>query len=140
MTNRYFSKQVILLIFVLFLFSCNKQNDQQSEKEIEEDVTEEDSDTTMTAEEIFSSSLVQDITGSDDVELQIYLEEQFYPTASKSKKVTLDRLTSSIYLLSYDDNGTMKNFLLQKFYNPVDDEFVFEKTETHTSAAKQFQR
>ncbi|HMS33497.1 MAG TPA: hypothetical protein PKC91_05355, partial [Ignavibacteria bacterium] len=90
-------------------------------------------------EESFSSALVEDIMGeNEDVDLQYYLEEQIYPLISKSDKVTIDRISSSLYLLSYNENGAMKNFLLQKFYNPVKDEIVFEKSETQINTLKQF--
>ncbi len=132
-----------VLIFTAFivLFSCNKENEQTTKQETQEkNIKEEESDTNLTAEEIFSTSLVQEIAGTDDIDLQIFLEEQFYPAASKSNKVTLDRISSSLYLLSYDENGTMKNFLIQKFYNAVEDEFIFDKSETQINAVKQFMK
>ncbi len=135
--------RVIFIITILpVLFSCNKEN--PTKEKIENSKTESKSDdtetdTTMTVEEEFSSSLVQNIMGEDgDGDLEVYLEEQIYPLVSKSGKVTLDRISSSVYLLTYDDNGTMRNFLIQKFYNPVKDEFVFEKNETQNNAVQQF--
>ena len=123
------------------MLSCNKENGQDTRQETtKKDLTEEESDTNLTTEEIFSSSLVQEIADIDDIDLQIFLEEQFYPAASKSSKVTIDRISSSVYLISYDESGTMKNFFIQKFYNAVNDEFIFEKTETQTDAVKQFMK
>ena len=137
------SKLVIVLIICTVFISCNKETktDQSSSKSDKgtNEITESETDSVMTPEEIFSSSLVQDIIGDDeDIELQIYLEEQIYPLVSKSNKITIDKVSSSLYLLSYEESGVMKNFILQKFYNPVKDEFVFDKTETQINSFKQF--
>ncbi|MBK6772624.1 MAG: hypothetical protein IPG78_10995 [Ignavibacteria bacterium] len=137
------SKLVIVLIICSVFISCDKETktDQSSSKSDKgtNEITESETDSVMTPEEIFSSSLVQDIIGDDeDIELQIYLEEQIYPLVSKSNKITIDKISSSLYLLSYEESGVMKNFILQKFYNPVKDEFVFDKTETQLNAFKQF--
>ena len=137
------SKFVIVLIICSAFISCNKETktDQSSSKSDKgtNEVAESETDSLMTPEEIFSSSLVQDIIGEDeDIDLQIYLEEQIYPLVSKSSKITIDKISSSLYLLSYDDSGVMKSFILQKFYNPAKDEIVFDKTETQINAFKQF--
>ncbi len=137
------SKLVIVLIICSVFISCDKETktDQSSSKSDKgtNEITESETDSVMTPEEIFSSSLVQDIIGDDeDIELQIYLEEQIYPLVSKSNKTTIDKISSSLYLLSYEESGVMKNFILQKFYNPVKDEFVFDKTETQINSFKQF--
>ncbi len=135
-------KTIIIVLISLVLFSCNKENSTRQRTESPKTDTqneESDSDTAMTAEESFSSALVEDIMGeNEDVDLQYYLEEQIYPLISKSDKVTIDRISSSLYLLSYNENGAMKNYLLQKFYNPVKDEIVFEKSETQINTLKQF--
>ncbi len=137
------SKLVIALTICAVFVSCNKETktDQSSSKSDKgtNEITESETDSVMTPEEIFSSSLVQDIIGNDeDIELQIYLEEQIYPLVLKSNKITIDKISSSLYLLSYEESGAMKNFIIQKFYNPVKDEFAFDKTETQLNAFKQF--
>ncbi len=135
-------KSIYIVFIALILFSCNKENSTRQRTESPRTDTqneESDSDTAMTAEESFSGALVEDIMGeNEDVDLQYYLEEQIYPLITKSDKVTIDRISSSLYLLSYNENGVMKNFLLQKFYNPVKDEIVFEKSETQLNSVKQF--
>ncbi|MEO8210965.1 MAG: hypothetical protein ABI840_10415 [bacterium] len=136
-------KSILIFTFSIILFSCNKENPPKEKTESQNNElpqnNDDDSDTAMTAEETFSSALVQGILDEeDDVDLQFYLEEQVYPIVSKSNKVALDKISSSLYLLSYEDNGIVKNILIQKFYNPVKDEFVFEKSETQTNAATQF--
>ena len=128
-------KYSVLLLIALFLFSCRKDGTEN------EDVTDEqESDTiALSPEEIFSSTLVEDIlqTGSDE-DLKIYLEEEIYPLVSNSNKVTLDRVSASLYILTFDDNGVDKNFIIQKFYSPVNFEVFFEKRETETDAINQY--
>lgn len=135
-------KTILMVLISVVLFSCNKENSSRQRNEppkTENQEEDNDSDSAMTSEESFSSALVEDIMGeNDDVDLQYYLEEQIYPLISKSDKVTIDRISSSLYLLSYNESGVMKNFLLQKFYNPVKDEIVFEKNETQLNTVKQF--
>ncbi len=129
-----------------FIFSCGKDNSQKpvtetqrNEKSNEQSSSDEDADTVLTPQEAFSSSLVQDILGDeDDPDLEEYLEEEIYPVVLKSQKVTIDRISSSIFLLTYDEAGARKNFFIQKFYNPRKDEFVFEKTATDVEPMKQF--
>ena len=135
-------KTILMVLISVVLFSCNKENSSRQRNEppkTENQEEDNDSDSAMTSEESFSSALVEDIMGeNDDVDLQYYLEEQIYPLISKSDKVTIDRISSSLYLLSYNESGVMKNFLLQKFYNPLKDEIVFEKNETQLNTVKQF--
>ncbi|MBX7045266.1 MAG: hypothetical protein K1X86_05435 [Ignavibacteria bacterium] len=131
-----------VLLAILFI-SCSKEDKQktegrQNQTSGQQNNAVDDADTNMTKEEIFSSTLVQDIAGDENEDLQIYLEEVIYPMVSKSNKVTLEKISGSLYLLSYDDNGTMKNLLLQEYYSPVKDEMTFDKIETQTNAVKQF--
>lgn len=130
-----------VLLAVLFI-SCSKEDKQKTESKQNQNSTQnadvDEADTNMTKEEVFSSTLVQDIAGDENEDLQIYLEEVIYPMVSKSSKVTLEKISGSLYLLSYDDNGTMKNLLIQEYYSPGKDEMVFDKIETQTNAVKQF--
>lgn len=135
--------RIILIILIpVLLISCNKENSDRQRNESSKTETEQDeneTDSAMTAEELFSSAMVENIMGENgDADLEVYLEEQIYPQISKSGKVTIDRISSSLYLLSYDDGGIMKNMVIQKFYNPEKDEFVFDKSETQNNAVKQF--
>lgn len=120
---------------LLMIGSCNKEVSKDSEQtRTKSENREEDdnnNDSNFTPAELFGSSLVEDILGEDnEVELQIYLEEQIYPLVSKSSKVTIDKISPSLYLLTYEANGALKQLAIQKFYNPVKEEFVFEMKET----------
>ena len=136
-------KLIPILLLTVFLTSCSKEDkprtDTGNNNTTQNQPNANDlSGENMTKEEIFSSTLVQDIAGDENEELEIYLEEAIYPIASKSNKVTIDKISGSLFLLSYDDNGTMKNLLIQEYYSPVKDEMVYDKIETQTNAVKQF--
>jgi len=135
-------KLIPVLFLSVILMSCSKEDKSKTEQSNNtsqnQSNSNDESNENMTKEEIFSSTLVQDISGGENEALEIYLEEIIYPMVSKSNKVTLDKISGSLYLLSYDDNGAMKNLLIQEYYSPAKDEIVFDKTETQTNAVKQF--
>ncbi len=106
---------------LLMMTGCGENN-----KSVGEDSSDSVS---MSPPEVFSLTLTEDILNVDDEDLRYYLEEEIYPLVSKSEKVTIDRLSSSEYLLSYLSEGAFKGLLIKKFYNPVEDIVVFTKTE-----------
>jgi hypothetical protein len=114
----------LLLVVLLMLLSGCGEKDKWSDKD-------ESSDTTaLSPQEVFSLTLAEDILSDDDEDLKLYLEEEIYPLVSKSNKVTIDRISSSQFLISYSQDSTYKGLLIQKYYNPLSDEIVFTKTET----------
>ncbi len=137
-------KLIPILLLSLILTSCSKEDKPKTDSTSNTNTTQNSpnandlSGENMTKEEIFSSTLVQDIAGDENEDLEIYLEEVIYPMVSKSNKVSLEKISGSLYLLTYDDNGTMKNLMIQEYYSPAKDEMVFDKTETQTNAVKQF--
>jgi hypothetical protein len=135
-------KLIPILLLTFILSSCSKEDkprtDSNNSTTQNQPNANDLSGENMTKEEIFSSTLVQDIAGDENEELEIYLEEVIYPMVSKSNKVSLEKISGSLYLLTYDDNGTIKNLLIQEYYSPVKDEMVFDKIETQTNAVKQF--
>ena len=100
----------------------------------------EDEDTTaLTPAESFASALCQDILDDDsEVDFESYLIDVVYPKVSGSTKVTLDKVSNSIFLLTYFDSSTEKHMLIQKYYNPQKTEIFFESSETSLSPSKQF--
>ena len=124
-----------LLLLTILIISCG--DDKKSDNET---TGKDESDTiSLSPEELFSSTLLEDIlqSGEDD-DLRNYLEEEIYPIVTNSTKVTIDRISASLYLLSYDENGVQKNFILQKFYNPSSLEMYFEINETESNAVDQY--
>jgi hypothetical protein len=99
----------------------------------------QDQDTSLTPEEIFSATLVQGIVGEeDDPDLEAFLEEDLYGELKNSKAVTMDRISSSMYVIEYENLGQMKSYLIRKYYNPQKDEYYFEKTAYDLDVKKQF--
>lgn len=128
------------LIFITFI-SCSRDEVKKRLNKVETEMRndEEDEDTTaLTPPEALSQALVANILNDDDEDLQSYIEDEIYPLVSKSNKITIDKISSSLYLLQYDDKGSQKNILIQKFYNPEKDEFFFDKREVQYDAVKQF--
>jgi hypothetical protein len=99
----------------------------------------QDQDTSLTPEEIFSATLVQGIVGEeDDPDLEAFLEEDLYGELKNSKAVTMDRISSSMYVIEYENLGQMKSYLIRKYYNPQKDEYYFEKTASDLDVKKHF--
>lgn len=141
--------RIIILLFVtLALYSCGNNessNDQieNNDETIEETSGEqEDGDTTALSEaELFSMVLVNDILqGNEESDLQGYLEEEIFPMVQGATKVTLDRLSASVYILTYEKDGSKSSLLIQKFYDPANEQIVFEKTETGYGLKSQYVR
>ena len=135
--------RLILILFAALLFSaCGNNEPVHDENNSDSENTEEqeDGDTTSLSDaELFSMVLTNDILqGTDETDLQAYLEEEIYPMVEKASKVTLDRLTASVYILTYELNGSKSSLLLQKFYDPVNQQIVFEKTETGYGLKSQY--
>jgi hypothetical protein len=129
------------LIFVGFLFlSCNKDQNNKEKVIVNETDIEEPEDTVqLTPAESFSSALTEVfLDESHDEDLLIYLEEEIFPLVSKSDKVTFDKISASLYLLSYDENNELKNILIRKIYDPQKDEIVFQKENIEFDAKKFF--
>lgn len=134
-------KYFLIFAVVVMFVSCGKDDvvKKIEKKVITENIEDEDSDTTaLPPEEAFSSAMVNNILDVYDEELQMYLEDSIFPFVSKSEKITIDKISSSLFLLQYFENGIAKNILIQKFYIPPKDEFSFEKREVQFDALKQF--
>ena len=114
---------MLSVIPFLLLFGCGDK-DNRSDKNDSSDTA------TLSSQEVFSLTLTEDILSDDDEDLKLYLEEEIYPLVSKSDKVTIDRISSSQYLISYGQDSTFRGLLIQKYYNPLTDEIGFTKTET----------
>jgi len=110
---------IIFALILLFIAGCENENSI---------VDEETSDTvSLSPQEVFALTLTEDILNEDDEDLRLFLEEDIYPLVSKSQKVTIDRFSSSQYIISYSQNDTLKEIVIRKFYNPVSDIIEFTK-------------
>ena len=144
-----FNKLIVLSGFLIMIcfYSCGKVDVKKTDgtppskteiTSVDQSSKESDGADTLTKEEFFSQTLVQDIAGDENDDLEGYLEDEIYPVVSKSTKVTLEKISGSFYLLSYDENGKMKSFLIQEFFNPVTEEVFFEKKDYNGDPSRQF--
>ncbi len=130
-------KYLILIIISVFFISCgDKTNDTDNRNNSSNNET--DDTTSLSPQEAFSYVLVNQVLNSDDEDLELFLENEIFPLVSKSEKVTVDEISSSLFLLTYFEGDVEKNLLIQKFYNPVKDEVTFVKSETSLTPKKQF--
>ncbi len=129
----------ILLASMIFIYSCGKNDTFKEKSNLSESETQEPEDTVqLTPAELFSNALCDNfLHETDDEDLQVYLEEEIFPLVSKSDKVTIDKLSVSMFLLNYTDGNESKNILIQKNYNPQIDEIYFLK-EVVTFDAKKY--
>lgn len=130
-------KYLILILISVFFISCgDKTNDTDNRNNSSNNET--DDTTSLSPQEAFSYVLVNQILNSDDEDLELFLENEIFPVVSKSEKVTIDEISSSLFILTYFEGDLEKNLLIQKFYNPVKDEVTFVKSETSLTPKKQF--
>lgn len=130
-------KYLVLILISVFFISCgDKTNDSDNRNSSSNNET--DDTTSLSPQEAFSYVLVNQVLNSDDEDLELFLENEIFPVVSKSEKVTIDEISSSLFLLTYFEGEAEKNLLIQKFYNPVKDEVTFVKYETSLTPKKQF--
>jgi len=130
------------LLISVFVFGCSKEKEikEKNEKAIQQEMDENDT-VSLTPAESFGAALAQSILNDEtEVELESFLSEVVYPNVSKSSKVTIDKISSSLYLLKFYEGTSEKYMLLQKYYNPQKDSIMFDMTETSLTTVKQFLR
>lgn len=130
-------RYIILVFISVFFISCGDKSNSPDNTN-NSTLNETDDTTSLSPQEAFSYVLVNQILNSDDGDLELYLENEIYTLVSKSEKVTIDEISSSLFLLTYFEGDVEKNLLIQKFYNPAKDEFTFTKSETSVTSKKQF--
>ena len=129
---------ISLILFSLLIFACGKNSDSSKINQQNTSTTEDSDTTALSPQEALSTTLIEDIMNTEDEDLASYIEDEIYPIVSKSQRVTMEKLSASLYLLQYESGGTDKYLLIQKFYNPTTDEMTFTKTETSLTPQKQF--
>ena len=132
---------LLSMLAAFFLLSgCGKEKEikEKNEKAVQQEMDNNDT-SSLTPSESFGAMLTQNILNDEtEVDLEIYLSESVFPKLKDAAKVTIDKVSSSLYLLTYYDASGEKNMLIRKYYNPRSDEITFEISETGPNAAKQF--
>lgn len=138
-----FRISVTVLILAVFLIAgCGKEKEKEirerNEKAMQQEMEENDT-SSLTPAESFGAMLTQSILNDEtEIELESFLSETVYPKLKDASKVTIDKISSSYYLITFSDNSGEKQMLIRKFYIPKTDEITFDITETGISASKQF--
>lgn len=131
---------ISFLIFSVIVIGCGTEKEikEQNEKVLQQEM--EDNDTaSLTPAESFGAVLAQSILNDEsEVELESFLSESVYPKVSSASKVTIDKISSSLYLIKYYEGTAEKYLLIQKYYNPKEDSITFDITETGLTTSKQF--
>jgi hypothetical protein len=123
-------KLLSLFIAVFLLASCSKeeQDTQTDKKQTEED---NPSDTNLTPEEKFSASILVDfLNDSDDDDLASFLETEVYKTGKNYNGTSVVELTPSTWLVGFEKDSTVKNYILQKYVDPKTNDYYFTFKET----------
>jgi hypothetical protein len=124
----------LVLLFSLSFFSCSKDSDKvtdKKEQKVQEDEEFNPADTNLTVEEKFSASILDDfLSNSDDDDLAAYLEDELFKYNDKYRGASLTQITESLWLVSLENQGTAKNFLLQKFVDFKTNDYYFNLKET----------
>lgn len=115
-------KYLFVILFVSFLISaCGKDNSTNNDNQSQQDTIELEKD------EMFGFTLVTEILETEDENLEAYLTTQIYPLAANSKKVTMERISGTVYYLNIINEKDTSQIWIKKFYNPQNEEVVFEK-------------
>ena len=131
---------ISFLILSVIVMGCGKEKEikEKNEKVLQQEMEESDT-ASLTPAESFGAVLTQSILNDEsEVELESFLSETVYPKISSASKVTIDKISSSLYLLKYYEGTSEKYFLIQKYYNPKEDSITFDITETGLTTSKQF--
>jgi hypothetical protein len=114
--------------------SCSKSEKPQDKENVsgnQTGETENPSDTTMSAEEKFSSSILTDfIDDTDDVDLESYLEDELFKYSQNYRGASVIQLSNTLWFVTLENQNNVKNFLLQKFVDFNTNDYYFRLTET----------
>jgi hypothetical protein len=126
-------KYLLLLFFVVLLASCSKDETPATDyvkKDFGGEI-ENPSDTILTPEERFSFSLMSDfLNSSEDDDLADFVESEIYKTAQNYNGTAMVEITPSTWLVTFEKEGTSKNYLLQKYVDIKSNECYFNLKET----------
>ena len=133
----------IIFTFFLFLFiSCSKKEEPQGVKNnnkkesVSQENSQDNSDTAMTPEEKFSSSITLDFLDTpEDEDLTDYLENQLFKYSQSYRGASIMQLTNTIWFVTLENKNLTKNFLLQKFVDFNSNDYYFVLKETNLTTA-----
>lgn len=127
-------KIILFLLVLIFVFINGCSTDEKTQQQKVQNQLEENEntgDTNLTPEEKFSSSILVDfLEESDDEDLASFLETEIFKQSANYNGATVVEVTPSTWLVSLEKEGSIKNYLLQKYVDFKTNEYYFTLKET----------
>jgi hypothetical protein len=126
-------KRFLIFLLLAGLMSCSKTEKQQEKENSSknQEQIENPSDTIMTVEEKFSTSILSDfLDDTDDEDLASYLEDELFKYSQNYRGASVMQISNSLWFVSLENQNNVKNFLLQKFVDFNTNEYYFRLSET----------
>lgn len=126
-------KRILIFLLLAGLMSCSKTEKQQEKENSSknQEGIENPSDTIMTVEEKFSTSILSDfLDDTDDEDLASYLEDELFKYSQNYRGASVMQISNSLWFVSLENQNNVKNFLLQKFVDFNTNEYYFRLSET----------
>ena len=124
-------KYLLILLISAILISCFREDTPQTQQKVTQDDNESPADTNLTAEEKFSAAILVDfLNDSDDEDLGSFLETEIYKMGATYNGASVVEVTPSTWLVSLEKDGSVKNYLLQKYVDLKSNEYYFSFKET----------
>lgn len=129
------NKHFIFLVLLIIVFSCSNEDNKQKqidEKQSNKDETEIIQDTNLTPEEKFTVSILTDfLNDSDDEDLASFLETEIYKMRANYNGAAIAEITPSTWIVALEKEGSVKNYILQKYVDFTTNEYYFTMKETN---------
>lgn len=124
-------KYLLILLISAILISCSKEETPQTQQKVTQDDSDNPADTNLTAEEKFSAAILVDfLNDSEDEDLGSFLETEIYKMGANFNGASVIEITPSTWLVSLEKEGSVKNYLLQKYVDLKSNEYYFSFKET----------
>ncbi|KAA0211764.1 MAG: hypothetical protein OZ913_04175 [Ignavibacteriaceae bacterium] len=94
-----------------------------------ENQSDSDTSANLSKEELFADVMVNDFLKEDDVELQEYLQTEIFPLTVNSERIYIEQLSTNEYLITMLEGDTKKNIIITKYFDSLNDQIFFERSE-----------
>jgi hypothetical protein len=130
-------KYFLMILLVLGLVSCSKDDKPTVEQQEKSTQTEEGDpgiDPNLPAEEKFSTAILMDFLGDpEDEDLADFLESQVFSMGANYNGAAVVEITTSTWIVALEKDGAVKNHILQRYVDLKTNEYYFTFKETTLS-------